>query len=70
MAAQQQDTGAQFRLGCLKYFGFGTTKDQEQASALIRQASAKGHEAAKKALQNLEAMNTQALAVTCEVFRN
>ncbi len=67
MAAQQQDTGAQFRLGCLKYFGLGTTKDHEQGAALIRMASAKGHEAASKAMQNLEKMNMEQIAAACDV---
>lgn len=70
LAAQQQDSGAQFRLGCLKYFGLGTTKDEEQASTLIKLASAKGHEPAKKALQNLEKRDTQRLSVTCEISRH
>lgn len=69
LAAQQEDAQAIFYLGCFKYFGIGTAKNQEEGEALILKASNKGFSQAKSFCQNKtkEKVDTELLQRTCNI---
>ncbi len=67
LAVQQDEMGAEFHLGCLKYFGLGMIKNQKEAELLILMASRKGQKGAQDFLENKENADVRLLQAICEI---
>lgn len=70
LAAQKEEMGAQFYLGCLKYFGLEIAKNQKEGEALILKASSKGQRGAQRFLESKGKSDMKQLQEICEIYPN